>query len=70
MPLSNEKPVSSYKHSVLSTYDEVHQNFAYAYNTGTDTRTVDLSKIINSAVPEGTEPGNSQDQDDFTLEGG
>ena len=37
---------SSYKHTVLATYDDVHCNFANAYRTGTDARSVDLSKVV------------------------
>ena len=46
---------SSYKHSVLTTYDDVHSNFATAYCNGIDARTVDLSQIVKTDQ-EGTEP--------------
>ena len=41
-----EMTYPSYKHSVLATYDMVHANFAYAFQSGTDSRTVDLNKVV------------------------
>lgn len=52
--------LSSYKHGVLATYDEVHSNLAVAYRDGVDARTVDLSQVVK---PEQENPEEQPSQE-------